>query len=100
MPGGSSFYNVLSMGGKMKEIFQRRKFNSLLKKMSKHNINTKEWNSVKNQLFQYCEKVKHTTFSTGSKNYDSRIVDINLDGVKTRVMVLPSGRAHVLKDKL
>ena len=100
MPGGSSFYNVLSMGGKMKEIFQRRKFNSLLKKMSKHNTNTKEWHSAKNQLFQYCEKVKHSTFSTGSKNYDSRIVDINFDGVKERVIVLSSGRAYVLKDKL
>ena len=88
------------MGGKMKEIFQRRKFNSLLKKMSKHNTNTKEWYSAKNQLFQYCEKVKHSTFSTGSKNYDSRIVDINFDGVKKRVIVLSSGRAYVLKDKL
>ena len=91
---------VLPMGGKMKEIFQRRKFNSLLKKMSKHNTNTKEWDSAKNQFFQYCEKVKHTTFSTGSKNYDSRIVDINFDGVKKRVMVLSSGRAHILKDNL
>ena len=84
----------------MKEIFQKRKYNSLLKKMSEHNTNTKEWHSAKNQLFQYCEKVKHTTFSTGSKNYDSRIVDINFDGVKKRVMVLSSGRAFVLKDKL
>jgi len=100
MPGGSYCYNVLSMGGKMKEIFQRRKFNSLLEKMSKHNTNTKEWHSAKYQLFQYCEKVKHTTFSTGSKNYDTRIVDINFDGEKKRVIVLSSGRAYVLKDKL
>ena len=84
----------------MKEIFQRRKFNSLLKKMSKHNTNTKEYHSAKNQFIQNCEKFKHITFSTGSKNYDSRIVDINFDGGKKRVIVLSSGRAYVLKDKL
>ena len=88
------------MGGKMKEIFQKRKYNSLLKKMLKHNTNTKEWYSAKYQLIQYCEKFKHIAFPTGSKNYDSRIIDINFDGVKKRVMVLSSGRAFVLKDKL
>jgi len=46
----------------MKEIFQRRKFNSLSKKMLKHNKYTKEWYSAKNQLIEYCEKFKHIKF--------------------------------------
>ena len=97
----------------MKEIFQRRKFNSLLKKMSKHNTNTKEWHSAKNQLIQYCEIFKHITFTTGSKNYASRIGDIIFDGEvpenkrghlqifrKKRVIVLCIGRPWRFKREI
>jgi hypothetical protein len=64
MPGGSSCYNVLSMGGKMKEIFQKRKFNSLHKTMLKHKTNTKEWRSGKILLIQYCKIFKYIMFIT------------------------------------
>ena len=65
-------------GVKMKEIFQRRKFNSLQKKMLKHKTNTKEWHSAKVLLIQYCKRFKHITFIADSKNYRARMGTIIL----------------------
>tara|TARA_B100001123_G_C14828605_1_gene835216 strand:- start:255 stop:566 length:312 start_codon:yes stop_codon:yes gene_type:complete len=97
----------------MKEIFQRRKFNSLSKKMLKHNKYTKEWYSAKNQLIEYCEKFKHIKFTTGSENYASGVGDIIFDGEvpenkrghlqifrKKRIIVLCIGRPERWKREI
>ena len=97
----------------MKEIFQRRKFNSLQKKMLKHKTNTKEWHSAKVLLIQYCKKFKHITFIADSKNYRARMGTIIFDGEvpenkrghleifrKKRVIVLCIGTGRYFKKEI
>ena len=96
-----------------KEIFQRRKFNSLHKKMLKQKKYTKEWYSAINQLIEYCKNFKHTTFITGSQNYASGMGDIIFDGEvpenkrghlkiyrKKRVIVICIGRPGRFKREI
>ena len=85
------------MGGKLMEIFQKRKFNSLRKKLLKHKTNTKEWKLAKIKLIQYCIKFEHIIFSTTYYHKDrARVGVVVFEGV---IPENKRGRLDIFRNK-